>query len=165
MTYLHLRVSFPNAGIHVIKVLSTETPRTVAFSGPPLKQQVLILHNGNCLNPYLSLDCQHVADGDLIVLDDVSSRLPSKSRVSPRRTTAVSGTDGVVSEIFRLADLVLIPYEISASGALAYHQVCLAQRKREDARQPPQLQTVVGPAPQSIPSECLPVTWKHSDSN
>jgi hypothetical protein len=164
MARIRLRVSFPNAGVHLIEVLGTDTPRTVAISGPPLKQQVIILHNGHCLNPYLSLISQHVADGDLIVLGGVPSPVSSKKSPSAETVTTLSRGDGFVSEIFRLADQILIPYEMSASGALAYRQICLGQSKGEAERIMPQCQTLLAAAPQSIPCEKLPVPWEHADT-
>jgi hypothetical protein len=153
---LKLRVLYPNQAIESVEVHGSDTPRAVAQCGPPLKHPVVLLHNGHCLCPYLSLDFQGVTTGDLIVLHSI----PAPSTRKPVTEERDSST-GIFIEMLRLADVALVPYEVSLFGDLVYQQMWAEQQEEASARDPPrrQSQTVVAERPRSVSVESLPSLW------
>jgi hypothetical protein len=153
---LKLRVVFPNQAVESVEVHRFDTPRAVALSGPPLKQPVVLIHNGRCLCPYLSLDSQGVATGDLIVLHSIAAPAPK----TPARVER-DGSDGLFVEILRLADVAFAPYEVSLFADLVYQQMWAEQQEDADARDlaREQPKTVLGERPRSVSCESLPPLW------
>jgi hypothetical protein len=153
---LKLRVLFPNQSIESIEVLGSDTPRKVALCGPPLKQPVVLLHHGQCLCPYLSLDSQGVSTGDLIIMQNVAAPSAKKPVKEGRERS-----DGKFAEMLRLADVAFAPYEVSVSADIAYRQMWAEQQQAAEAREipwePPK--TVIGEPAQSVSDECLPSLW------
>jgi hypothetical protein len=118
MSTLTLQVVFPSRLILSVKVHSSDTARTVALSGPPLKQPVLLRHKGKYLSPYESLASQGVLNGDVIILYNVTSLSPPRDGSS-----SLDDDHGLVLEALRLADLAFLPYEVSACADAVYRQM------------------------------------------
>jgi hypothetical protein len=158
MASLRLRVVFPNQRVVSVDVHGSDTARTVALSGPPLKQAVILLHHGRCLSPHLSLEVQGVASGDLIVLHTVSG--PDRSRKSPSRQSTGDSSDGVFHEMLRLADIAFLPYEIASFADLVYQQSGVDEQAEDDERcEMEPMATVLGERPTEVSCEKLPSFW------
>jgi hypothetical protein len=158
MPSLRLRVVFPNQRVVSVDVQGSDTARTVVLSGPPLKHAVVLLHHGRCLSPYLSLEVQGVASGDLIVLHAVPGA--AHARRAPARADADAG-DGLFLEMLRLADLAFLPYEIASAAALVYQQTWDDEQAEEEeqARERAPAPTVVAARPAGVSCEQLPPIW------
>ena len=152
---LTLRVVFPDRETTLVTVRSTDTPRTVALSGPPLSHPVILLHNGACLCPYLSLGTQGVVDGDIIVLHVVQT---APQRILPE----TDRSDDIFNEVLRLADVAFIPYETSPYGGIVYQQMAAEDREEEQSDEIEV--TTVGKKAEEISTTKLPVCWKERPS-
>jgi hypothetical protein len=169
MSTLLVRVLFPNQTVASVSVQGTDTPRTLALSGPPLKSPVILLHKGRCLCPYTSLDSQGVINGDLVILHPMPvSRQRSKFRVASDPTAKLEndleGHDKVFNEILRLADTAFLPYETSQFGSVAYEQMWKDEEEDyADGAAPPVPTRLVGPA-SAISTDPLPSCWEEMKS-
>jgi hypothetical protein len=159
MALLKLRVIFPNQAVESVEVRGSDTPRVVALSGPPLKHPVVLLHNGKCLSPYMTLDSQGVSSGDLIVLHIVTAPSP---RRRPGGRDGAYAHDPYFSEALRLADIACLSYELSTTGDHIYQDMWTDQQEEEDENQGPQEQTEtkIGEPPRSVSVDPLPAAWR-----
>lgn len=153
-----LRVMFPGEQICPIRVKNLDTPQTVALSGPPLQNPVILLHNGKCLCPYLSLAAQGVVDNDFIVVHSIETEPPLYQEF-PFEEQETGQNDNVFEEILRLADVAFIPYETSRYGFLVYEQ--MTTETKQDAEDDfPQEETHVTAKPKRISTAKLPICWE-----
>jgi hypothetical protein len=158
MSTLLVRVLFPNQVLENVTVSGTDTPWTLALSGPPLKSPVILLHKGRCLCPYTSLDSQGVTNGDLVVLHPVpASRKVTVAAREPDKP------DQVFNEILRLADTAFLPYETSQHGSAAYQQMWQEDEKDEEDEEeidpPTTIPTRLTAQPDGVSTQPLPTCW------
>jgi len=166
MATLLVRVLFPNEVIEDVSVQGTDTPRTLALSGPPLKSPVVLLHKGRCLCPYTSLDAQGVTNGDLVVLhplpsakDHPKTSAASASDALARFERELENRDEVFKEILRLADAAFLPYETSPCGNSAYHQMWKDEEEEITTAHPATVPTTVAQRAEGISTQPLPACW------
>jgi hypothetical protein len=105
---LRLKVVLPDVWTFSVEARDSDVARTVALSGPPLKQAVFLIHNGRFLHPLASLASQGVTDGDTIVLFGGSA--PARGRLG-----SADDANGVLQETLRLSGLDFVPCEIAGS--------------------------------------------------
>jgi hypothetical protein len=151
---LLLRVLFPNHPVTSVRIQNTDTPRTLALSGPPLKIPVILLHKGRCLCPYASLDSQGVASGDLIILYPVSRECPPQ--FLPAHDAAMS--EGIFREVIRLADAAYAPLEVAKGGAMAYRQMW--EHACDDGGEEAAAARTAVVAASEVSTQELPVWWE-----
>lgn len=120
-----LRVQYPQQYmLTLVSVCLTDTAKVVATCGPPLTKPVIIIHQGHCLSPHLSLAVQGVCDGDTIVLHTVNIQPQKKQAPSDgEKRKAKIKMDNIFNEMLRLADVAFIPYETGLYGSLVFQQM------------------------------------------
>jgi hypothetical protein len=151
MADIVLHVVFPLNVELPITVKVTDTPRTVALSGPPLAEPVVPVHKGRCLCPYFTLQSQGVSNGDVIVLCPVSA---SPRAAKPRKPLLAS--DDVFGEVLRLADVAFSPFEVSSYGATMSQQMFTEAQESTGRASTARGTTVIPKAAEEVSAAPLP---------
>lgn len=160
-TVITLRVRFPGDQFSSIRIKTLDTPKHIVLCGPPMQDPVIVLHNGRCLCPYLSLDAQGVVDNDFIVVHQIEMSMPVYPEYYFKEPEQQD--ENVVSEVLRLADVAFIPYEISRYGSLVYEQMT-SETKHETGEIFPQEEIHITGKPKRISTAKLPICWEERKS-
>lgn len=147
----NIKVVKTDGSVIQVRVNSFDVARSLALVSP-LTEPVILIHQGHCLYPYMSIASQNVSDGDVVVLKSVKSPPSPKSKISdicskssPNRYNNLSPTKQlrkqahsraeettnhqslnnyrVFEEALRISDLQFKAYESSISGGFAYQQM------------------------------------------
>lgn len=157
---LIIKVQYPQQEMLVpVSVSAYDTARVIATSGPPLTKPVIILHQGHCLSPHLTLAAQGVTNGDTVILHTVS--YTNEAKLTPTKAEKQHmkvKIDEVFNELLRLADVAFMPYEIGLYGGLIFQQMLseIPDETEPETSSP----TILGPKATDVANSPLPILWK-----
>lgn len=156
----NIKVVKTDGSVIQVRVNSFDVARSLALVSS-LTEPVILIHQGHCLYPYMSIASQNVSDGDVVVLKPVRSPPSPKSKLSdicgkssPNRYNHLSPTKQlrkqahskpeessvnqslinyrVFEEALRISDLQFNAYESSISGGFAYQQMAETLNQPEE---------------------------------
>ena len=77
----NIKVVKTDGSVIQVRVNSFDVARSLALVSP-LTEPVILIHQGHCLYPYMSIASQNVSDGDVVVLKPVKSESSPKSKLN-----------------------------------------------------------------------------------